>query len=170
MSPLDSDRRPRIRPEWTGIDWTLEILAFSLLVMLIATPFCSYDLLPEKIPRHFDAMGQPDAWGNRQMVWSLPIVGLVLYAGLSYINRFPHVFNYPVQLTAENAPRQYRVATRAIRALKLCVVAAFAWINFQTVRIALGESAGLGRYSLLLLIIAVFGVVGYMIYKSLKAQ
>jgi hypothetical protein len=41
---------------------------------------------------------------------TLPIVSICLAVLLTVLSRYPHIYNYPWSITAENAPRQYYLA------------------------------------------------------------
>jgi uncharacterized membrane protein len=56
--------RPKIKLKRTTIDWTLEFVAFAFLLIIITLPLIYLKNLPETIPVHFNAVGQPDDYGN----------------------------------------------------------------------------------------------------------
>ena len=64
------------------------IAALLLQWGLVASVFPD---LPDRVPRHFDASGQADAWGPRMMVWSLPIVNVAIFVLLGVVSRLPHL-------------------------------------------------------------------------------
>jgi hypothetical protein len=55
---------------------------------------------------------------------------------LSILNKFPHIFNYPIKVTDENALQLYLKATRMLRVIKLIVVLLFSWIEWQICHVA----------------------------------
>ena len=58
------------------------------------------------------------------------------------------MFNYPSQITKENALRQYTNATRMMRVLKLVIVLLFGLIVFRKIQIVNGHADGLGTWFL----------------------
>lgn len=136
--------RPKIRLELTPTDQFLEILGWFALLLLVGLALVNFFQLPDTIPTHFNAVGEVDAYGGKINILTLPIIGAVLFVGLTVLNRYPHVFNYPTEITAENALRQYTNATRVIRYLKLAVVLIFTFLVFKTSSIAMDKSEGLG--------------------------
>ena len=130
---------------WKTTDYLVEVLGGLGLIALIVLPIYYFGDLPEQIPKHYNASGQPDSFGSRGSIWVLPVIGIVIYTGLSILNRFPHVFNYPVRVTRDNAARLYTIATSTMRAIKVIIVWSFAFINFRTIEIALGMETGLGK-------------------------
>lgn len=164
------EKRPRIKPELTNTDQFLEVLSIITLVGLWALVIYGFSILPETIPVHFDLKGQPDSYGSNASILFLPILSTLLYVGLTIINRYPHIFNYPVKITPENALRQYTNATKMIRVLKLIVLGVFFLIEFFTIRSALGASAGLGIWFLPFFLIVVYVPMGYFIFRAFRQK
>ncbi len=108
----------------------------------------NYNSLPEIIPVHFNARGEADGFGSKVAILSLPAIAAVIYTGMTILNHFPQVFNFPAEITKENALSQYTFATRLIRFLKLTIVVIFGGITFNTIQIAKGYSLGLGVWFL----------------------
>ena len=52
----------------------------------------------------------------------LPLLGSVLYFGMNQSIKIPHLFNYVVTITKENAERHYEIAVRTIRLIKLSML------------------------------------------------
>lgn len=100
------------------------------------------------------------------MIWILPAIGFILYVGLTVLNMFPHVFNYPVKITEENAEKQYNIATQAIRVLKVLIAFMFAYITYTSVKTALGVRNGLDLIFMFIMIGLIMATVILMIYKS----
>ncbi len=140
---MTTENRPKIRIEWQSADWLVEGLAFSGLLLLFLLPAVYYADLPEVIPQHFDGAGTADGFGPKSVMWWLPGIGLMLYLVLTVLNRMPHIFNYPVKITPENAERQYTLATRLLRALKTVVMILFAYLAWGMISVALNKTTGL---------------------------
>jgi uncharacterized membrane protein len=137
--------RPRIKLKRTSIDWVLEFVAFAFLLILIILPLAYFKTLPETIPVHFNAAGQPDDYGSRSSLWFLPLTGAFMYLMFTILEGFPQIYNYPVQITPENAVIQYKLATRLMRILKTIILLTFSIISFQTIKTATGGTTGLGK-------------------------
>lgn len=131
--------RPILKLPLKPLDKALEIIGVFLLIILWGWVVYVYPLLPATIVTHFNLSGEADGWGNKITLFSLPAVGSVLYMGLTILNRYPHIFNYTVIITDENALTQYSFATRLIRVLKLVVLAIFLAIAIQASVISGGD-------------------------------
>ncbi|MFQ5628829.1 MAG: DUF1648 domain-containing protein [bacterium] len=159
-------KNPKIKIKLTEFDWGVEIVGIIALVTMIVLPAVQYHSLPDLIPRHFDLSGQPDAFGSNAFIWILPVVGIFVFLLLSLLNLFPHVFNYLVPITPDNAAKQYLVATRMMRILKTLVLVMFCFIIYEMMNFAPGKSTGLGEFFLPAVLVALLGVVGFFLIKS----
>lgn len=138
--------RPRIRMELSSADRLVEGIAICLLIFLWVIGFFAYRTLPATIPTHFDLRGQPDGFGNKLSILVLPGVGTLLFLTLTIINRFPHIFNYPVSITEGNAPKQYLLATRFIRYIKTMLLLLFNLLLGYTYATAKGIHISMGKW------------------------
>ncbi len=115
------------------LDVIVEILTLSLLVLLILYTFMVYQEMPETIPTHFNAQGKADGFGSKNTMWLLPVIGVLFYVAFSILNRFPHVHKYSVNITAENALKNYRFSTRVLRFTLLSIILLFIYIEYAIV-------------------------------------
>ena len=162
--------RPKIKLSRSAIDWLTDIIAFALLVLLIAIQVMNYGNLPDTIPTHFNAAGQPDGYGGKGTLWLLPATGMFMYLMMTVIEQFPQIYNYPVEITATNAERQYGIATRLIRILKTLILLVFTFLSYKTIETATGKASGLGKAFLPVFLLITFGVVIFYIVKSVNSR
>jgi uncharacterized membrane protein len=160
--------RPKIKIKRTTADWVTDFIAFSLLVILIAIPIIYSGSLPEKIPTHFNAAGEIDDYGSKSTLWMLPVMGFIMYIGMTILEGFPHIYNYPVEITEENAPIQYRLATRLMRILKTVILFIFSFISYKTIDAAMGKAGGLGKAFLPVFLLITFGTIAIYLARSLN--
>ncbi len=154
--------------ETTKTDKILEIIGLISVIGLWCMIIINYTKLPEIIPIHYNGMGEPDGFGKKSEVFVLPIIATIMFIGLTKLNKYPHIFNYPTKITKENAVKQYTNTTRMIRFLKLVIVFVFGLIAFQTIRYANGHTDGLGEWFLPTTMGLVFIPLIYFIAKSFK--
>ena len=162
--------RPRIRPEKEPVDIILEIAGLIGIVAMIVLTASKYAGLPQVIPTHFNGAGIPDDYGGKGMIWLLPAIGLVIFTGISILNHFPFIFNFPVNITPENAERLYRHATRSMRLMNRVLVVLFFYLTWETISLAMGKSAGLGMLFLPVTLGAVFFVSIYMVIRMYQLK
>lgn len=148
--------RPKIKLTLKPLDKWLEALAISGCIWLWTFCVRAYTILPETIPTHFNFKGVADDFGSKATIFILPSIATAIYVLMTYLNQYPHIFNYMVKITEENAENQYRSATRMLRWVKLFVVVLFSIISIMITTSI--NNPGLSRWlgSSLPVIIALF--------------
>jgi uncharacterized membrane protein len=164
------EKRPKIRLELTNSDKALELTGWFALLVIWVLIIVSYKNLPDIIPTHYNGAGKADGFGEKTNILILPIIATILFVGLTLLNRVPHIFNYPTHITKENAMRQYTLATRLLRNLKLYFVAIFGYIVFRTIQNAKGQAEGLGAWFLPVSLVIVSILLIYPIVKLLREK
>lgn len=169
MSNHEKFQHLRIKISMQPFDYSLEVLAVIGLLFLLGIALWHYPSLPETVPVHFGSDGKPDSFSSKTALWFLPGLGIVIYGLANFLNNRPHLFNYPVAITPENAERRYTFATRFIRALKMLVVWLFAHLTLGTVTTANGQTEGLSSAIWVFLVAIVILTFGYL-YKSFSQR
>lgn len=101
--------------------------------------------LPDRVPVHFDAAGNPDRWGSPGEAWAGVAVMLLVQVMLTLVARVPDKHNYPVRVTEENAQRLYRVSEQMLAHLVLAVgVLTLGMTRSTTTDDGLGPLVGIG--------------------------
>ena len=126
--------RPKLKIELTTLDKIMEILGWIFIIAIWSMTIISYNQLPDVIPTHFNLKGEVDGYGEKWMILLLASITTILFLVMSYLNKFPHRFNYLTVITKDNALRQYTIATRVIRFLKILMVAIFLLTTYQTIK------------------------------------
>ncbi|MBN2412085.1 DUF1648 domain-containing protein [candidate division KSB1 bacterium] len=163
-------KRPKFEIQPDSVDRLIELIGFIGVIVLLGLPILYYGNLPDIIPGHFNIHGEPDAYSGKGIIWILPVAGLVMFIGMSVLVKFPHIFNYPVTITPENAERQYILATKVIRILSASLIWLFCYIIYVVIRISLGDPVGLKLYLILVFVGFIFVMFGVYLYKSIKAK
>ncbi len=138
------EEKPRIKLKLNVADIILESFGWLAILAIWGLVISNYSSLPDSIPIHFNAAGSPDKFGGKATLFVLPIMSSILFFGLTFLNKFPEIFNYPIQITQANAPAQYRNITRMIKYLKMIIALIFGFIVFKNIQIAQGVEDGLG--------------------------
>ena len=162
------NKRPRIKLQLNQTDKILEVVGWVFVFGIWALPLINYFDLPEIIPIHFNGAGKADGFGNKTHIFVLPIISTLLFIGLTILNKHPHIFNYPSQITKENAVDQYTNATRMMRVLKLVIVLLFGLIVFRKIQIVNGHADGLGTWFLPFTIGLFIMLTLYFLMMSMK--
>jgi uncharacterized membrane protein len=164
------NKRPKIKLELTKTDKLLEILGWTSILAIWILIITNYTNLPDTISIHYNGAGQVDGFGGKGNILTLPLVATILFIGLTIINKFPNVFNYPANITADNALNQYTIATRLIRYLKFIIVVIFGLIALQTIRNVNGQISGLGVWFLPLTSGLIFIPLTYFVIKLVQTK
>jgi len=150
----------------------LNFVALAGLAVILTIAIRSWLALPEIFPIHFDLSGQPNGWGRKIYLWIFPIISIILYGGFTFLNRYPHIFNYPVEITPENAQRQYQMACSFLNWLKVEMIWIFAYTEWMIYYLATSSQPKFGWifFPLILLIISVFSTTGFFLRQAFLAR
>lgn len=141
------------------------VVSWILLILHWGFVSVHYWELPSVIPIHFDVNGEADSYGIRAMLWLLPAINTILFTVLTVLSRYPNRLNYPVSLTPSNTPALYRLGTNILQSLQLSITILFSLITWQTARIAMGYSDGLGSWMLPLVLSLIFLPLLVFVYR-----
>ncbi len=167
---METEERPKIKLNLSPLDKSLEMTSKIFLVIIWGLIIYTFLKLPATIPTHFNALGQADGYGNKTTLVILPILATIIYFGLIQLNKYPHIFNYITKITDDNAQKQYTIATRLLRFLKLAILLIFSLIILFTYLTTIGVTNGLGFWFLPLAEGLLLIPVIVSISKSLKKE
>jgi uncharacterized membrane protein len=162
------ETRPKIQIKLSKLDKSLKLLSTIVLVVMFCLAVFVYLKSPNIIPSHFNASGKPDDFSDKSVIFILLFIEIFIYFGFNQLVKFPHIFNYPVSITKNNAERQYELATRMIRFLQLAMLITFTVIILMTYLINIGISNGLGTWFLPLFLFVINIPVIITLIQSFK--
>ena len=84
------------------VEMIVELVILLLVIGTVVFTLLTFPKLPETVPTHIGVKGQVDGFGNKGILLAMPIIGFVFYIGLSILQRFPNIYNYPVEVTENN--------------------------------------------------------------------
>lgn len=152
----------------------LDFVGLALLVVLVWITYRALygpDPLPQRIPTHFGANGQPNAWGPPGSLWLLPIVGAALYMIISVVSLFPASFNFPVRSTAANRPRLEALTLQMMAWVKAELCCLFLTIQWSIIQSARHGNAALSPAVMPLFLVALFVTIamhGVAVFRAAK--
>lgn len=168
---METTQKPRLAQSqlnWTLIDWFYEVGGWIILLVLWAYIIIQFSKLPDRIPTHFGLSGLPDGFSSRNTIFVLPAIVTIMYALISIINRFPHLYKYNVTITPLNAKSNYNSITRRVRILKFLLTILFCFFWYKSIRVALNQSEGLGKWFLPLALILFLGAIFIILTGSIR--
>lgn len=161
-------KNPKIKIEPSISDQIFECFGILGLIFLISLPIYFYSELPDTIPTHFNGSGVADDFSRKSTLWILTIIGISSYVGLFILNKFPHIFNYIVEINLKNAEIQYRIATKMIRFLNVLVTWLFVYITYSIIQVGLGNQSGLNSSYVFVFIGLMTILIAYFLIQSSK--
>jgi hypothetical protein len=163
-------KRPILNVPRTPFEMSLELLAAAGLVLVFVILAQAWSALPARVPQHFGAGGQPDGWGSKATLWLFPGISVGISLLLTIVNRFPHTFNYPWPITEQNAEAQYVLARTLLSAMKVEIVGLMTYLEWTTIKVALGQSAGLGALFLPIFLGVMVATTGLYFARARQAR
>lgn len=146
-------------------DIVINLICLFLLLGLAAYLAVNWNNIPDKIPGHYNAMGEIDRWGNKGELLVLPIIGWIMYIGITVLEHFPMVWNTGVTITEENKARIYPILKNMIGTTKLLVVGVFVFLAINS---ALAKS--LPIWFLPIFLVLMFGSIIFSVVRLTRAK
>ena len=140
--------RPKLKVPLEALDKITDMISITLLILLIVYTAISYSELSDIIPIHFNAQGEANDFGKKTFVWLLPCISAFMFGLLFFLNKFPHLHNYKVNITEENALKNYKFSTRLVRFINLFIIILFAFIQYILIQNGKGVHMSLGSWFL----------------------
>jgi uncharacterized membrane protein len=107
--------------------WVRRLSGLATVVITLVV-LLRYPGLPDTVPVHFGPGGDADDWGPKTTVLFLSLIMLACIGGTDWASRHPDSrwFNYPKDVTEDNAQRLYRAGEQMMVWLNAGVVAVYA--------------------------------------------
>lgn len=160
-------KQPKIMVPDSGLEALLNAVSVLIFFMMLSYLFVQYGTLPERVPVHYSGSGEVDRWGGKSGLLLLPVIGAVMWIGMTLMERYPHTYNY-LNLTEANAEAQYKNGRLMINVLKNEIVVLFSFISIQTVRVASGVVEGLGIFFMPIFLVGILGTVILFMLRMLR--
>jgi hypothetical protein len=154
------------KPHYTKVEIILEVISISALLLFLIVTF----LLWPSVPQRISWSGLPDSWGSKGMFPIMLYVTLFIFILLSIISRFPRAINFPIQINEDKSKLHLQLRFSMILWLKAELVLFISYIGLQGIRVALGQSEGLGSYLTPILLVVLFGTIAIFIYRAYKLK
>ncbi len=146
-------------------DIVINLICLLLLLGVTGYLAANWSSIPDKIPSHYNAVGEVDSWGNKMELLVLAIIGWIMYIGITVLEQFPQVWNTGVTVTEENKARIYPILKMMISTLKLLVVGVFVFLAINS---ALAKALPL--WFLPVFLVLMFGSIIFFIVRVIRAK
>ncbi len=162
------EKRPKITVPQNSTDLWIDRFSFLLFFIIWLSVFVYYTDLHNEIPTHFNGRGQADAFGSKQSSWILMGVFSSIFIGIYILNKYPHLHNYTVKITEENALKNYRFSTRVLRVVNFLNLLLLAYILKTMMTPYEKQSTAFGGWFLPTIMIGSLVLIIYIFVKANK--
>ena len=167
---MEIRKRPALKLKKKPLENVLNIISLLVYIGSVIHLFMHWSSLPNRVPIHYNLVGEIDKWGSKEAIFFLPITGAILWMGLTILEKFPHLYNYLVVLTEENIERQYKNASTMINVVKNEILLYIAYCSWKDVNITYGRDVVLETWDLPIFLLILFGSIGFFIIRSFRLQ
>ena len=104
-------QRPVVKRKRTPLELTLDIISLLFLIGSIVYIIMEWSSLPSRIPFQFNSFTEVKNWGSKGSVFALPLFAIIIWVGLTILEKFPHHIHFPffVQENKEMECRNNRI-------------------------------------------------------------
>ena len=163
------NKRPKLHIPMSKAEIILEIISVIAFILTWVYIIIFWSKMPSIIPTRFGS-GQATAYGSKNTLFIIPIIATIMFMLFNILARFPHVFNYRVKITAENAERQYRNGRLIIEILGMEMSILFLYIDYILIEVALKRFSNLGIQLLPVFILVLVVTVLYFSSRMKKLK
>jgi uncharacterized membrane protein len=166
----DTLSRPKIRPELSLLEKILQLLCIVITIATVVILIVMWNGLPEHVPTHFALSGIPDGYSVKTGLLSIPIIMFLIEILITVLERFPYIYNFPIDVTENNAAALYQVSREMLTFLKALTAAMFSFIIFSSVLTAKGIWHGLPFYFAIITIVPISAVIVIYMIRMYKLK
>ena len=120
----------------TLIEMILDIVSLLFLISSAVYIMMQWSSLPNQILFQFNSFGKVSILGSKVSVFALPLFGLIIWIGLTVLERFPHRITLPFFLQ-ENKEMEFRNNRILINMTKNVLVIFFTYTNWTSIQLTL---------------------------------
>ncbi|MFC2088368.1 DUF1648 domain-containing protein [Calditrichota bacterium] len=153
---------------YTKVDIILEVISIIALLTFSIFIIFTWSSVPQRIPTHFNWSGIPDRWGAKGTVPIMLYVTVFVFILFSVLSRFPRVINFPIPVNEKNPKNHLQLRFSLILWTKAELIMFTSYIGIQGIRVAFGQSGGLGSYLVPIILVVLFGTIAVFIYRVNK--
>ncbi len=97
--------------------------------MTVLISVVSYASLPDEVPTHFNHRSEADDYGNKQSIWLILGLDILIYSMLSWLSYKPQYMNYGLStVKEENKEELYKIGSEMTQVINLILVFIFLFL------------------------------------------
>ncbi|SOC36074.1 DUF1648 domain-containing protein [Ureibacillus acetophenoni] len=143
---MSNPYRPELKLSKTKLERIFDLVGIGVFLLSLIFALINWPQLPDKIPGHFNALGEVDRWGSKYEIIILPIIGLFIFTLMTFFEKAPHMHNYPKRLNESNVEQFYLNSRMILNMTKNSCLIIFGLLIVQVIRVAKGEIESLGGW------------------------
>lgn len=167
---IDKNKRPKIHMKISKAEVVFEIIAIVSIIISWWYLITMWDKMPNVVPTHFNFKGEVNGYGSKNSLFILPIMSVIMFIAFNILSMFPHIFNYPIKITMENAKRQYANARLLLIVIMAEINVIFLYLQWGSIYSAITPSAGTQVQFMPIGIFIIIATVIVFISKMKKSQ
>lgn len=149
----------------TKYDIIVNCLSLLCLIGTFIFLIVLWELIPNKIPGHYNVVGEIDKITNKNSLIILLAVGWGMFILISTVEKFPQTWNTGVQVTEKNKEKVYRILKNMLGTIKLLISAVFSYLTIVSTTVE-----NLPITFLPIFLVLIFGSITYFIIQLIKAK
>jgi hypothetical protein len=165
MGLFDRPDRPHVSLKMTPLEMLIEIAALAGMALNLIIFAYYWPKLPDT------AIGVTGGGLYQANIYIfVTMLPVIVYLVATLFGLFPRWFNYPVKISEENAPRQYRLAGNLMRYMKAEVTLCMLIIEWVFVQISMGEDMSFSPFFIPIFIGMLIVTLAYFFYEMYKQR
>lgn len=166
---MKMNERPKLTLKKTPFEVIFNSITLLLFLISLAYLLFVWRALPLEVPAHYNALGEVDRWGSKVEMIIIPFFALLMWIGMTVLEKYPHVYNY-MNLTPDNVRSQYINARLMMNVIKNIIVLLFVYLTWSNIQVALGNHDSLSSWFMPIFLVLLFIPMGYFIIRSFRLR
>ena len=149
-----------MKTESTPFQKLLELMGVIIIIIITVYLIITYGSLPDRIPGHFNSQGEITRYGSKIEVLITPIMGMLMYVGLTLLQSNPKIWSVPLT-NRHDEKKVYHNLKSMIIALKVELIGFFLYIIYNQI-----NGSNLSLYATIIFISVVLMTLLFLILKA----
>lgn len=164
---MEKHERPKLALPKTRFEIIFDCLTLCVLLVTLGYLVTIWKMLPAEVPAHYNIVGEVDRWGSKWEILVTPMIAILMWLGMTVLEKYPHVYNY-LNLRKDNVAVQYLNARLLLHVIKNMFALLFAYVTWNDIQVALEKSESLSGYFPFVFLGAIFIPMIFFIARSLR--
>ena len=143
-----------------ALDVIETIVSLLCIVGIVVYLLLAWGSIPDRIPGHYNALGEVDRWSGKSSLIVLPIISWLIFGFITLVERYPQIWNTGIPVTEQNRERVYRMLKNLIALVKTFVL-----LMFASLTVLSSLAVNLPIWYILVFLMAVFGTIAVCIVQ-----